>query len=33
MSDEVPPFNEELAKELVGKRLLVGLTYIRYAAR
>lgn len=29
MSDAPPPFNEELARELVGKHLLVGLTYVR----
>lgn len=31
MSDP-PPFDEDLAKQLVGKRLLVGLTYVRYSS-
>lgn len=29
MNDEPPPFNHELATELIGKHLLVGITYLR----
>ena len=28
MNDEPPPFDEEFANRLVGKHLLVGLTYL-----
>ena len=31
MNDESPPFNHELATELIGKHVLVGITELRYS--
>lgn len=31
MSESPPPFDQDFAAELVGKTLLIGLTYVRYS--